>query len=161
MADQDPRCILTAPSRQTAAALAAWLTEKQYPAEVVTPAMGTTSSALTGETDAAVAPEFEVWVADAAHAEPAKALIEEQREAIAALREREAKRAARTGTVTAACDECGKSSEWPASAMGKTQDCPHCGAYMDIPDPDENWDGVDFGEEEPEPPEADDEQAHG
>lgn len=150
MADQEPRRILTAPSRQTAETLAAWLTEKGHPAEVVVPPMGTTASALTGETDAAVAPEFEVWVADAAGAEPAKALIVEQREALAVIREREAKRAARTGTVTAVCDECGKSSDWPAADMGKTQDCPHCGAYLDIPDPDENWDDVDFGAAEAE-----------
>src|SRR3954470_15989861 len=115
MADQEPRRILTAPSRQTAEAPAAWLTEKKYPAEVVTPPMGTTSSALTGETDAAVAPEFEVWVTNPEHADPAKALIVEQRETLAALQEREAKRAARTGTVTAVCDECGKPSEWPAA----------------------------------------------
>jgi hypothetical protein len=150
MADRDPRCVLFAPSRQTAAALAALLTEKGHPAEVVTPPMETATDALTGATEAVPPAEFEVWVADAAHAEPARALIEEQREAIAALREREARRAARTGTVTAVCDECGKSSDWPASDMGKTQDCPHCGAYMDIPDPDENWDDVDVGEEEAE-----------
>ena len=31
--------------------------------------------------------------------------------------------------------------------MGKTEVCPHCGQYMDVPDPDENWDDVDFGGE--------------
>ena len=67
-----------------------------------------------------------------------------------ALREREAKRASRTGTVTAVCEDCGKESEWPATAMGTTQTCPHCHCYMDVPDPDENWDDVDFGSEEPD-----------
>ena len=28
--------------------------------------------------------------------------------------------------------------------MGTIQDCPQCGQYMDVPDPDENWDDVDF-----------------
>ena len=49
-----------------------------------------------------------------------------------------------------ACEECGRASEWPASQMGTTQDCPHCGAYMDIPDPEENWDEADFEEGEGE-----------
>ena len=93
-----------------------------------------------------MAPEFEVWVTDPEHAEPARALVAEQREGVAALREREAKRAGRTGAVTAVCEECGKSSDWPAAEMGKTQECPHCGLYMDVPDPDEDWSGVDFEE---------------
>jgi hypothetical protein len=148
MSDRDPRCVLTTSDRKAAEALAALLTEKGFPAEPVIPQMGTTASALTGETDAAVAPEFEVWVTNPDHSEPARALIAEQREMLAAVREREAKRAARIGTVTAVCEECGKSSEWPASEMGRTQECPHCGRYVDVPDPDENWDDVDFGSEE-------------
>ena len=60
------------------------------------------------------------------------------------------KRASRTGTTTAICEDCGKSSDWPASAMGTTELCPHCQHYMDIPDPDEDWGGVDFGKDEEE-----------
>jgi|SRR5581483_5590697 len=145
MADHDPRCVLTLPDRRAAELIAAWLTEKGFPAELVVPPMATGSSALTGETEASAAPEFEVWVTKPEHAGPARALLEEQREGVAALREREAQRAARTGTVTAVCEECGKPSDWPAAEMGKTEVCPHCGQYMDVPDPDESWDDVDFG----------------
>jgi hypothetical protein len=59
-------------------------------------------------------------------------------------------RAQRSGTVTATCEECGKPSDWPATSMGKTETCPHCHKYMDIPDPDDDWSGVDFGSEEEE-----------
>jgi hypothetical protein len=34
--------------------------------------------------------------------------------------------------------------------MGTTEVCRHCGGYMDIPDPDEDWSDVDFGEPEGE-----------
>ena len=36
--------------------------------------------------------------------------------------------------------------------MGTTETCPHCGAYIDIPDPDDDstWADVDFGQEEGE-----------
>ena len=56
----------------------------------------------------------------------------------------------RTGTVTVACEDCGKSSDWPATAMGTTEVCPHCAGYMDVPDPDEDWSDVDFGTEDEE-----------
>ena len=61
-----------------------------------------------------------------------------------------AKHAKRTGTVTATCEDCGKSSGVAAAKMGTTEVCPHCGGYMDIPDPEEDWSDVDFGEAEGE-----------
>jgi hypothetical protein len=145
MAEQDTKRVLVLPDRRAAELIAAWLTQKGHPAEVVLPLMGTTASALTGETEAAVAPEFEVWVTNPDHVDPARALISEQREGLAALREQEEKRAARSGSVTAVCEECGRSSDWPASEMGRTEVCPHCGKYMDVPDPEDSWDDVDFG----------------
>ena len=48
--------------------------------------------------------------------------------------------------VSSECEECGKSSEFPASEDGTTQNCPKCGAYMDVGEID--WpDDFDFGEE--------------
>lgn len=141
--DRDPRCVLVVKDRVAAEAVAAWLADKGFPAEL----------AVVGEIAAPVGglgleevppPELEVRVVNPDHAEPARQAITEQREALAEARAVAERRAQRTGTVTATCEECGKPSEWPAAEMGTTQDCPHCGAYMDIPDPDDNWDGVDF-----------------
>jgi hypothetical protein len=64
---------------------------------------------------------------------------------MAAVRAIQERRASRTGNVTVVCEECGKSSDWPATAMGTTEYCPHCQAYMDIPDPEDDWSDVDFG----------------
>ena len=75
------------------------------------------------------------------HVAPARQALIGQAEEVAAVRKAKEKRSARTGTVTAVCDECGKSSEWPAAAMGTTENCPHCSQYMDIPDPDDDWEG--------------------
>src|SRR5207248_1288968 len=97
--------------------------------------LGLTEEAFTG---------IEVRVVNPEHAEPAKLAIAEMHEEVTAVRERQRKRAERTGAVTAICEECGKSSEWPASLMGTTETCPHCASYMDVPDPDDNWDDVDF-----------------
>lgn len=44
--------------------------------------------------------------------------------------------------VEATCEECGKTSTFPASQKGSVQDCPHCRAYMDVGDDDaiDDWD---------------------
>jgi hypothetical protein len=97
-----------------------------------------------------VAGGLEVRVLNPAQAEEARGLLVEHAAALEELRARDKQRAERTGTTTAVCEECGKSSEWPASEMGHTQVCPHCGRYMDIPDPDDDWGDVDVGGEEPE-----------
>ena len=34
--------------------------------------------------------------------------------------------------IDAVCEECGQSASFPASRSGTVQDCPHCGAYMDV-----------------------------
>jgi rubrerythrin len=145
-----PQTVIVLEDMGAARALADWLTEKGFPAEPVMPpaaavvgdSLGLSPEATTG---------IEVRVTKPEHAEPARQAIDEMKEEVAAIRERRQKRAQRTGTVTAVCEECGKSSEWPASSMGTTESCPHCDAYMDIPDPEENWDDVDFGSEEDEP----------
>lgn len=149
MAEPDPRAVLVVPERHVAELIAAWLTDKGFPAEADITPMTTTADPLTGATEAGTA-EYRVLVTNPEHKAPAKELIEQESAGIAELREREAKRAARTGMVEAVCEECGKSSQWEAAEMGKTQVCPHCTKYMDIPDPDDDWAGVDFGEEEAE-----------
>ena len=73
--------------------------------------------------------EFEVRVTNSAQLSEAKEWIASAVGAAVVHKVRE-KRAARTGTVTAMCEECGKPSEWPASSMGTTEVCPHCTAYL-------------------------------
>jgi len=149
--ERHPLCVDVMEEMSAARTLADWLTEKGFPAEPVMPenvaapgdVLGMSPETFTG---------FEVRVAKEEHVEPARLALEEAKEEVTAIREKRKKRAERTGTVTAVCEDCGKSSEWPASAMGTTETCPHCTAYLDVPDPDENWDDVDFSED-PEPEE--------
>lgn len=149
MADErDPRCVFVFESPAAARALAAWLTDKGFPADVFDPGPVVPGDAL-GLTEA-VAGGFEVRVVKPEQAADARAAVADQKEALAAVRAAQERRANRTGTVSAACEECGKASDWPAADLGTTQDCPHCGNYMDVPDPDEDWDGVDFSGGEPE-----------
>jgi hypothetical protein len=147
MADRDPRTVFVAENIQVAEVVVQLLAKHDIPAEIEQPPLAE-SSAFSG---LSVPPpeEFPVLVIDPTKVEDARALLTkaEQSPEVQAVRE---KRANRTGTVTATCEDCGKSSEWPASEMGTTAVCPHCQGYMDIPDPDDDWSDVDFGSEEDE-----------
>jgi hypothetical protein len=143
----DPRAVLTTDSHKVAETVIEWLAAEGIAAELIVPRSSTTSDPLTGLTDTAPEAELEVRVIDSAKVEDARKLLSDAQRT-ARLREIRDQRSKRTGTVTAVCEDCGKSSEWPASAMGTTETCPHCTGYMDIPDPEDDWDGVDFGQSE-------------
>src|SRR5437762_4778460 len=82
----------------------------------------------------------EVWVNDPADADRARQLIADH------AAELQATRASRTGEVEAVCEECGQTTTFTAAEQGTVQQCPHCGAYLDVPDPGEESDD-DFGAE--------------
>ena len=149
MADRDPRTVFVADSAPLADAVIQLLAANGIPAEVEPVAPQAAVDPLTGMSHESPAGEFPILVTAPKKVEEARELLAlaVNKAALNAVRE---KRAARTGTVTATCEDCGKSSEWPAAAMGTTETCPHCSGYMDIPDPDEDWSGVDFGAPEDE-----------
>lgn len=148
--ERDPRVVFVATDLRAAGVAAAWFGEKGFPCEVVAPEHPAEPPDGIGLT-AAPAPGVEVRVLDVDQAQKAKDAIADA----LAVRELFERRAARTGTTTATCEECGKTSEWPAADMGTTQECPHCFQYMDVPDPDEDWSDVDFGSEDDDAPPAD------
>jgi hypothetical protein len=146
--ERDPRCIQVVPEGMIGERLAEWLTEKGFPAELTMVGQIAAPSGGLG-LEEVPPPVLEVRVLNPEHAEPAREALTAQREFLAEIRDRLERRQNRSGTVSALCEECGKSSEWPATEMGTTEVCPHCSAYMDIPDPEDNWDDMDFeGESE-------------
>ncbi|MFM8273056.1 MAG: hypothetical protein ACKODX_12080 [Gemmata sp.] len=155
MADvpSDPRIAFVADSSAVAEAVIRLLAANDIPAEITTSAGRTTTDPLTGATELAQSDEFPIAITDPEKMEAARELLATA-QTMAAVKAVRDKRANRTGTVTATCEDCGKPSDWPAQAMGTTETCPHCHGYMDIPDPDDDWSGVDFGaEDETEPKE--------
>jgi hypothetical protein len=147
MSERDPRTVFVAEDARLAEAVIQLLAANGIAAEIEQ-APPAPASALTGLSEEPPG-EFPVLVTTAAQVDEAKELLTTA-ENVATIRAVREKRANRTGTVSATCEDCGKASEWPASAMGTTEVCPHCGGYMDIPDPDEDWSGVDFGDPEGE-----------
>jgi hypothetical protein len=144
---RDPKCVFVGNDSASANLILGLLEGAGFPAQVMNEATLGGFEGVTGLVPGFSHKGLEVWVTNPDHAEPAKKFIEEEMKAAEVERQ---KRATRTGTVTAVCEDCGKSSEWPAAVMGTTEICPHCSGYMDIPDPDEDWSDVDFGEEEGE-----------
>lgn len=65
--------------------------------------------------------------------ERAIALLGEKASEVAAL---SAERRMRTGSIEATCDECGRVTPFPAARAGRTESCPQCHRYIDVPDPD-------------------------
>ncbi len=149
MAEDDPRTVFVAQSLELAEAAVKLLAGEGIAAEVIVPPPRAESQLITGVTDMVEPDEFQIRITDPAKADDANKFLGSVI-ATAKLQAIRDKRANRTGTVTVACEECGKSSDWPATEMGTTENCPHCGAYMDIPDPDDQWSGMDFGEAEEE-----------
>ncbi len=147
--EPDPRIVFVAESAHVAEAVVQLLATNDIPAEVAALPSQTNTDPLTGATETAPTEEFPIVVTEQGKLEAARDLLAtaHSQAKMRAVRE---KRANRTGTLTVACEDCGKSSEWPAQLMGTTEMCPHCGGYMDIPDPDEDWSGMDFGDAEDE-----------
>ena len=42
--------------------------------------------------------------------------------------------------VEAECEDCGKTTTFPASRRGTVETCPHCGEYLDVPGDDDEFD---------------------
>jgi hypothetical protein len=149
MAESNPATVFVAENSKLAEAVIQLLAAQGIPAEVFTAPPRAVSEAITGVTELVTSDEFEIRVTDPAKVADANRFLASAM-ASAAMQAILQKRAQRTGTVTATCEECGKTSEWPATAMGTTETCPHCHAYLDVLDPEDDWSGVDFGSEEEE-----------
>jgi ribosomal protein S27E len=81
----------------------------------------------------------QVWI-DQSNVEAAKPLLEEyERQAV---RRRSTRDEPHTGTIEVLCEECEKTTIFPASKKGTVQDCSHCGAFVDVGD-DEPFDSSD------------------
>lgn len=148
MAEEHPLTVFVAENGEVADAVIKLLEAKGIAVDPYVPPIEAPTAPLMGVSEVVwKRNEIEIRVQDVARAAEARELLETAI-AGAAVRAVREKRANRAGTVTAVCEDCGKSSEWPAEVMGTTEICPQCQGYMDIPDPDDDWSGVDFGQSE-------------
>jgi hypothetical protein len=133
---RDPRCVFVADSMGLADIVVVWLGERGIDAQVMNQA---TLGGLVGlswfSANGISSHGMEVWVIDPSQAENARVLVEQHERERLAKRE-EARRA--KGEIAAVCEDCGSSSSFAMRYRGTVQDCPHCGAYLDVPEAEEN-----------------------
>jgi hypothetical protein len=147
MINRDEHCVYVADSPGVAEVIVIWLGEQGVPAQVMNTATlggldGLTPWSSTGVASAGI----EIWVNDLAQADEARKLLEEHDKDIAAKRE---KAASTVGPVAVVCEECGHETLFSGKQVGSTQECEECGAYLDVPGPDDDdWDEDDDEDDE-------------
>ena len=115
-----PVRIRQANSLEEASIVVAWLAENGVEAQVADP--GNPGVMAFGVTDSE---GIEIYVKDDATAQTARKLLEEH--------DRETKHAG-PGDVEMTCESCNTKTRFAADTRGSTQECPECGAYIDIPE---------------------------
>jgi hypothetical protein len=135
---RDPKCVHVADSTGEASVIVAVLAGQDIAAQAMNQAtlgglLGLTPYSSTGVSSTGI----EVWVLDPGQAEQARRFLAEHAERIAA---ESARTAAPAEPVEVECEECGKSTVFPGKDRGTVQTCNGCGAYLDVPGADEEWD---------------------
>ena len=80
----------------------------------------------------------QVWI-DKSNVEAAASLLAEYEHARSQRRLKASSQQDAEGTVDVICEDCGKTTLFPASKNGTVQDCSHCGAYVDVGDEPEDF----------------------
>jgi hypothetical protein len=111
-----------------AAVVVNWLEHHDLPAQVMDTMTLGGLDGLTGWTGVS-ARGFEVWVLWEDLVEQARGLLAEHKDFQATLLAHNVSR----GPVSAECEECGRVSVFPGACRGKTEICPHCRSYLDVP----------------------------
>lgn len=131
MDPRDSHCVFVASENHEARIVAAWLTGEGFDAKVMDEmTLGGFEGMTTLLPGGVSASGLEVWVLDRTKADEARVLLEKRRA------ELQASRSARSGEIVAACEDCGRESKFAGALAGSVETCPHCGCYMDVPDPD-------------------------
>ena len=124
----EAHCVYRAASIGEADLVVNWLGERDIAALVKD-----AHAAVTMQVPGIVAPAgIEVCVIEPDDADRARALL---RDHFDLLDDRDDASESHGEPVVADCEDCGESATFPYVQRGSVQLCPHCGAYIDVPDP--------------------------
>ena len=98
----------------------------------------------------------EVWISRADVDRAAELLTRFEQSKNERLAERHA---GSNGMIEAMCENCERGSMFPVALIGSTQDCPHCGGFLDVGETD--WPGDNEWDIEIDEDEASDNNAQG
>ncbi len=123
---RDQICVCTAPTLEEAYVVVAWLASQGVDAYVNDRHLFGTYAWIMS----AFAPRgVEVVVFDQSLAVRAVDLLQEHQAALSADRAD-----APPTPVEATCENCDATATFPAPSRGRVENCPKCGAYMDVPE---------------------------
>jgi len=125
-------CVFVAESFAEAETVAAFLSSEGVPASVIDPSTVGGMEGLSLMAGASTGGR-EVWVRNPTAAQYARKLLADHAHELRSNREQ------RTGLIQVDCEECGAMVKFPAEKAGTVQECPNCMAYLDVPDPDDEW----------------------
>jgi hypothetical protein len=93
----------------------------------------------------------QVWT-DKTDAMRAKPILDDYERSAAERRQSVTDNLAAAPPLEVVCEECGRSSHFPAAQRGSVQKCPHCGAYVDVDadGPPEDWSQAEDADAEEE-----------
>jgi hypothetical protein len=140
---RDQRCVFVGESFSEAETVSAFLNSEGVAASVIDPSAVGGMEGLSLMAGAATG-GLEVWVRDPTAAAYARQLIADHASELRTSRER------KTGLIQVDCEECGAMVKFPGEKAGTVQECPNCLAFLDVPDPDDEWADEDFDGEGPE-----------
>lgn len=138
MSTRAPSCVLITDNRLAADLVAAMLNNNGIMAEIKTHMKESDGLVLTPFANSNMSDHLEIHVADLEQVQEAEELIAANEELVAQTAEKLS--APPPEDVIVACEACGKSTLFAGALQGSVQDCPECGAYMDIPGGEEEFD---------------------
>jgi hypothetical protein len=129
MVFRDPKCVFVANDVAQATVVANWLETQSIPAKVMD---SMTLGGLEGLNPwtGVSARGIEVWVLQPHDVERARALIEEHAESQSSRAVQDSDLLSRP--VLAFCEKCGTTTEFSGEQRETTQECPQCGASMNV-----------------------------
>lgn len=137
MINRDRRCVFVADTLGHAEVVALWLCSHDLPARVMDTATlggleGLTWMSKSGTSSRGI----EVWVENPQMIQQAMLLLQEHS---AELANKTSGQASATD-IDVVCEDCNWTGSFPGSERGTVQNCARCGAYLDIPGEEDEWD---------------------
>ncbi len=129
MINRDSKCVFVAANAAEAAVVANWLEHEGVPAQVMDRMTLGGLDGLNAWTGVS-ARGIEVWALREDLVGRARELLAEYKDTESAMLVEKSAR----GPVSAQCEDCGRASVFAGDRRGKTEVCPHCGGYVDVPE---------------------------
>lgn len=138
MSRSDANCVYVTSDLAEAEALVAWLREREIAADLETHLKESDGVVLTPFSSSDMASRLEIHVQDTERAAEVRQLIAQNKTEW--YQTAEEVKSAPPQDMAVKCDACGQTSLYPGQLQGSVQVCPHCGAYLDIPGGEDEFD---------------------